>query len=85
MINIHKKTLQDLEFSTVLEQMSEHCVTTLGHTSALCIITFKNKDTLRNALKLTNEYLFSFYKDNHIPIQEFEPMNGELKLRAEKC
>ena len=30
MINIHEKTLQDLEFKTVLQQLSEHCITDLG-------------------------------------------------------
>jgi len=30
MINIHKKTLQDLEFDTVLQQVSTYCVSNLG-------------------------------------------------------
>ena len=57
MINIHQKTLQDLEFYTVLAQVSEHCVTPLGHASVLNITPYKNKDSLQNALLLTNEYL----------------------------
>jgi len=35
MINIHQKALQDLEFQTVLQQVSDHCVTALGKAKAL--------------------------------------------------
>ena len=80
MINIHKKTLQDLEFSTVLEQVSEHCITPLGHASVLTITPFKNKEPLLNALQLTNEYLSSFYNDNRIPNHGFDTISKELQL-----
>ncbi len=80
MINIHKKTLQDLEFSTVLEQVSEHCIIPLGHASVLTITPFKNKETLLNALQLTNEYLSSFYNDNRIPNHGFDTISKELQL-----
>ena len=80
MINIHKKTLQDLEFSTVLQQVSEHCVTALGNNNALEIQPYKNKDELLIALNLTNEYLSSFYNDNRIPNHGFDPITKELKL-----
>ncbi len=80
MINIHKKTLQDLEFSTVLQQVSEHCITDLGNNKALEIQPYKNKDKLLNALQLTNEYLSSFYNDNRIPNHGFDPITKELKL-----
>ena len=80
MINIHQKTLQDLEFYTVLQQVSEHCVTTLGHESALQILPFKNREKLLNGLHLTNEYLSSFYNDNRIPNHGFDTISKELKL-----
>ena len=67
MIHIHDKTLQDLEFSTVLQQVSELCVTALGNESAQKIAPFKTKEELLSALTLTNEYLSSFYNDNRIP------------------
>ena len=79
-IHIHQKTLQDLELSTVLEQVSEHCVTPLGHASALQIQPFKNKDALLNALQLTSEYLSSFQNDNRIPNHGFDAITKELKL-----
>ena len=80
MINIHDKTLQDLEFYTVLHQVSEYCVTALGRTNTLQIKPFKEREQLINELSLTNEYLSSFYNDNHIPNHSFEPIIKELKL-----
>lgn len=80
MINIHNKTLQDLEFSTVLQQVSEYCVTHLGNTKALEIKPYKDKDTLLNALQLTNEYVSSYYNDNRIPNHGFDTVAKELQL-----
>ena len=60
MIAIHEKTLKDLEFETVLEQVSKYCITDLGKNQVLQIVPFKTKDSLLNELKLTNEYLSSF-------------------------
>ncbi|MGA1227363.1 MAG: endonuclease MutS2 [Tamlana sp.] len=80
MIHIHEKTLQDLEFQTVLQQVSELCVTSLGNEKALEILPFKNKEDLLIALQLTNEYLSSFYNDNRIPNHGFDTITKELKL-----
>ncbi|WP_452222029.1 endonuclease MutS2 [Lacinutrix salivirga] len=80
MINIHKKTLQDLEFATVLEQVSELCVTNLGHAKALTIEPYKDKETLNKALQLTNEYVSSFENDNRIPNHGFDTIAKELQL-----
>ncbi|MFI1743821.1 endonuclease MutS2 [Thalassobellus sediminis] len=80
MIHIHEKTLQDLEFPTVLQQVSDHCVTPLGNEKALQISPYKTKDELLFALKLTNEYLSSFYNDNRIPNHGFDSITKELKL-----
>ncbi len=80
MINIQEKTLQDLEFETVLEQVSQYCITDLGKTEVLKILPFKTKETLLNELNLTNEYLSSFYNENRIPNHGFEPISKEIKL-----
>ena len=80
MIHIHDKTLQDLEFSTVLQQVSELCVTALGNEAALKIAPYKTKEDLVYALKLTNEYVSSFYNDNRIPNHGFDPITKEIKL-----
>jgi DNA mismatch repair protein MutS2 len=80
MINIHEKTLQDLEFQTVLQQVSELCVTPLGNEKALNISPLKSEEELLVALKLTNEYLSSFYNDNRIPNHGFDTIIKELQL-----
>ncbi|WP_304144234.1 DNA mismatch repair protein MutS [Mesoflavibacter zeaxanthinifaciens] len=80
MINIHQKTLQDLEFATVLNQVSEYCITALGNEAALSISPYKDKKTLLFSLQLTNEYVSSFYNDNRIPNHGFDSITKELKL-----
>jgi len=80
MLNIHKKTLQDLEFSTVLEQVSEYCVTNLGNQKALQIEPYTDKEQLLNALQLTNEYVSSFDNGNRIPNHGFDAITKELQL-----
>ncbi len=80
MINIHQKTLQDLEFATVLNQVSEYCITALGNEAALSISPYKDKEILLFSLQLTNEYISSFYNDNRIPNHGFDSITKELKL-----
>jgi len=80
MINIHEKTLKDLEFENVLEQVSQYCITDLGKNKTLQILPFRTKDTLQNELNLVNEYLASFYNDNRIPNHGFEPITKEIRL-----
>ncbi len=80
MINIHEKTLQDLEFHTVLAQVSEHCITSLGNEKVLKIAPFKTKEELLFALQLTNEYLSSFHNNNRIPNHGFDTITKELQL-----
>lgn len=79
-IHIQDKTLQDLEFQTVLQQVGELCITPLGYEKALEISPFKTKEALLLALQLTNEYLSSFYNDNRIPNHGFDTITKELKL-----
>lgn len=80
MINIHEKTLKDLEFFTVLNQVSEHCITALGKDATLAILPFPNEEELILELKYVNEYLSSFDNDNRIPNHGFETISKELKL-----
>ncbi|NNE31450.1 MAG: DNA mismatch repair protein MutS [Winogradskyella sp.] len=80
MIKIHDKTLKDLEFFTVLGQVSEHTITTLGKEAVLSILPFEKKDALKLELDYVNEYLSSFDNDNRIPNHGFESINKELKL-----
>ncbi|WP_298496595.1 DNA mismatch repair protein MutS [uncultured Algibacter sp.] len=80
MIHIHEKTLQDLEFQTVLKQVSELCITPLGHEKALQISPYKTKEELHTSLGLTNEYVSSFYNDNRIPNHGFDTIAKEIQL-----
>ena len=80
MIHIHEKTLQDLEFSTVLRQVSDHCVTVLGNEKALQIAPFSSKEALLINLQLTNEYLSSLHNDNRIPNHGFDAITKEMQL-----
>ena len=80
MQSIHPKTLQDLEFPTVLQQVSARCNTELGKESALGIEPFSNKEVLFEILGQTSEYLASFSNDNRIPNHGFDHINHELKL-----
>jgi DNA mismatch repair protein MutS2 len=80
MINIHEKTIKDLEFQTVLNQVSNHCIATLGKEKALQILPFKDKETLIYELNLTNDYVSSFYNDNRVPNHGFDAITKELQL-----
>jgi DNA mismatch repair protein MutS2 len=80
MINIHEKTLNDLEFFTVLNQISEHAITALGKESILAILPYNEEDRLMRELVYVNEYLSSFDTDNRIPNHGFDTISKELKL-----
>ncbi|PCE63800.1 endonuclease MutS2 [Sediminicola luteus] len=77
---IHSKTLQDLEFPTVLEQLTGFCVTEMGKTAALKILPFRTEEEILNALGKTSEYLASFENENRIPNHGFESISEYLKL-----
>ncbi len=80
MQKIHPKTLQDLEFPTVLQQVSTRCNTELGKEMALTLTPIANKEDLLEVLGQTSEYLASFSNDNRIPNHGFDNINSELSL-----
>ncbi len=82
MISITDKTLQDLEFNTVLETISALCNTEIGKQKALEIIPFKEKELLMNSLWQTSEYVSSFTNNNAIPNHGFETITSDLKMLA---
>ncbi|ATA92729.1 DNA mismatch repair protein MutS [Capnocytophaga canimorsus] len=77
---MHTKTLQDLEFNTILQHISELCQTELGKKYALRIEPFTQKEALLMALQQTNEYLSSFQNNNTIPPHAAEKIKNEIKL-----
>ncbi|SFU72385.1 DNA mismatch repair protein MutS2 [Pustulibacterium marinum] len=80
MQKIHQKTLQDLEFATVLEQVSDYCITELGKEAALKITPFHKEEKLFDSLHQTSEYVASFANENTIPNHGFDAITEELKL-----
>ncbi|WP_281324000.1 DNA mismatch repair protein MutS [Flavobacterium sp. IMCC34518] len=82
MISITEKTLQDLQFPTVLETISDICNTDIGKQKALEITPFRDKDTLMSALLQTSEYVSSFQNNNAIPNHGFDAITYEIKFLA---
>lgn len=82
MISITEKTLQDLQFPTVLETISAICNTDIGKQKALEITPFKDKETLMTALMQTSEYVSSFQNNNAIPNHGFDAITHEIKFLA---
>jgi DNA mismatch repair protein MutS2 len=80
MDNILHKTLQDLEFLSVLKQLSDHCQTEMGRDRSLALAPLVNEEELMTALGQTSEYMASFATDNRIPNHGFEAIPSELKL-----
>ena len=82
MISITEKTLQDLQFPTVLETISAGCNTEIGAQKALEIVPFNDASTLEKALLQTSEYRSSFDNNNAIPNHGFETISHEIKYLA---
>jgi len=77
---IHAKTLLDLEFNTVLEQLSVRCNTDLGKERAFGISPLTDTESIHRILGQTSEYLSSLISDNRIPNHGFDAIDGDLKL-----
>ena len=80
MSNISEKTLIDLEFFTILQSVSENCISELGKNSALKIRPFNTKVALITELNLVNEYLSSYQNDNRLPNHYFDDIQKEIHL-----
>lgn len=80
MSGILKKTLQDLEFPSVLQQVSSYCNTEMGKDNTLNILPIKDPENLKIVLGKTYEYLSSFSNENHIPNHGFDSIVQELLL-----
>ncbi len=80
MINISKKTLQDLEFESVILQVATHNVTFLGKQEVLATAPFSERADVLEALQLTNEFVTSFDNENRVPNHGFDAITEELKL-----
>ena len=77
--NISGKTLQDLEFSTVLQHVSEHCISGLGKERVREIQPIISRKQLFIELHLVNEYLSSFQSENRVPNHGFDNVTESVK------
>jgi DNA mismatch repair protein MutS2 len=82
MISITEKTLQDLQFPTILETISAICNTDLGKEKALEIKPFPDEESLMKALLQTSEYVSSYQNNNAIPNHGFESIAHEIRFLA---
>lgn len=82
MISITQKTLQDLEFNTILQTISDRCNTEIGKQKALQITPFQDKEVLLQALHQTSEYVSSFANNNAIPNHGFENSTNDINFLA---
>lgn len=80
MIKITKKTLSDLEFPAVREQISQFAITGPGKAKSLNIIPFANQEKTLFALNQTNEYVSSYQQESPIPNHGFDSIDQEIKL-----
>ncbi len=81
-MNISQKTLQDLEFTTILQQIAEHCISGLGKQNVLEITPIASKKVLFRELHLVDEYLASFESENRIPNHGFDNILESIKRLA---
>ena len=77
--NISNKTLQDLEFTTVLHHIATHCISALGKERVLEITPIRFKKELFKELNLVNEYLSSFESENRVPNHGFDNVTEHIK------
>lgn len=80
MIKIDKKTLEDVEFHTVLKQVSEFCITNPGNEKVLAIVPYETTEDVLPSLQRVKEFTASFGSDSPIPNHGFETIFKELQL-----
>ena len=81
-VQISEKVLNDLEFTTVLQQVAEFSISDLGRQAIVDIKPFDNKEELLAELNATNEYLSSFENENRIPNHGFDNLYEKIKRLA---
>ncbi|MCD6543051.1 MAG: DNA mismatch repair protein MutS [Flavobacteriaceae bacterium] len=81
MVNrITQKTLNDLEFSTVLQIIEAYCISDLGREKVLQIQPIPRVLELKTELNQVNEYLSSFENENKIPNHYFDDITKDIHL-----
>src|SRR5690554_23073 len=80
MTRIGTKTLEDLEFPSVLKQISENCVTQAGLERVLSVKPFSRFSDIKPELHRVREFKDSFGGDVPIPNHGFDSIFKELHL-----
>lgn len=80
MYKITEKTLLDLEFDTIKEQIAAFCVTEMGKDLMSELTPYPSKEEILVNLDYTNEYVSSFSNENRIPSHQFETIKKEIQL-----
>lgn len=79
-MKIPEKALTDLEFTTVLQQLSQLTITSMGKESCLCLQPFENEQELILQLESVSEFTASFANENRIPNHGFDDLTSEINL-----
>ena len=77
---IPKKTLEDLEFDIVVENILTYCVTSHGKEKLSSLKPSLDFDQINFSLDLVSEYLSSLDNDNNFPNHFFESISKEIKI-----
>lgn len=83
-MSIPNKTIEDLEFGSVINNIAVYCVTDLGKEKIMSLKPSLSFDKIFFDLNLVYEYLNSLDNQNNFPNHGFESIKKELKvLRVE--
>lgn len=80
MNHIRAKTLEDLEFTTILQQTAQEANAKMVKEQLLAIKPIANIAELKEALKATSEYHSSFESENDIPLFKVGSVASAVKL-----
>ena len=79
-MSISKKTLEDLEYNIVIDNISNHSVTSIGKDIINSLKPETKIELIDFNLNLVSEYLSSLDNDNNFPNHGFESITKELKI-----
>lgn len=78
--HLPKKTLEDLEFFRVTDQITDFAITPMGKSACQALVPLPDQETLFKELQAVSEYLASFANDNRIPNHGFEDLSPAFQL-----
>ena len=79
-MKIQEKALSDLEFTTVLQQLSQLAITAMGKERCLELQPIEKETELILQLESVSEFTASFANENRIPNHGFDDLTAEIHL-----